>query len=84
MTDKTNSRGPYRPMFGGGLFRRRDGAGYIVVVVWLAFLVFPIVNAIEHKEPTPGRVAATAAATVFVVRISRLCSGGGAPSAALG
>ncbi len=67
MADGRDSREPYRPVFGGGLFRRRDGAGYVVVVVWLAFLVFPIVNAIEHKEPTPGRVAATAAATVFVV-----------------
>ena len=67
MADETDTRAPYRPMFSGGLLRRRDGAGYVAVAVWLAFLVFPIVNAIEHTEPTPGRVAAIAAATVFVV-----------------
>ena len=66
MVDETDTREPYRPIFAGGLFRRRDPAGYIVMLVWLGFLVFPIVNAIAHKQPAPGHAAAIAATTLFV------------------
>jgi two-component system, NarL family, sensor histidine kinase DesK len=64
--DERDTREPYRPIFAGGLFRRRDPAGYIVMVVWLGFLVFPIANAISHKQPAAGHAAAIAAATLFV------------------
>jgi two-component system sensor histidine kinase DesK len=62
-----DTRASYRPMFGEGLFRRRDPAGYVVMVIWLGFLVFPIVNAAAHKQKAPGHAAAIAAATAFVV-----------------
>ena len=66
MPDETDTREPYRPIFAGGLFRRRDPAGYIVILVWLGFLVFPIINAVSHRQPAPGHAAAIAAATTFV------------------
>jgi two-component system, NarL family, sensor histidine kinase DesK len=64
--DEMDTRESYRPMFGGGVFRRREPAGYIVMAVWLGFLVFPIVNAVTHKQAAPGHAAAIVAATSFV------------------
>ncbi len=62
-------------MFGDGLFRRRDPAGYVVMVIWLAFLVFPVVNAAAHQQKAPGHAAAIAAATAFVASYFALVIG---------
>jgi two-component system, NarL family, sensor histidine kinase DesK len=51
-----------------GPFAQRGGPrlGVAAGFVWLLFIVFPLINAIAHKEPVLSRALTVAAAAVFV------------------